>query len=927
MVRVIFVGVTLLVLPVTSFAQVGETRWINPSGGLFDSAVNWDAGIPGPDTDALFELDAFYDVELEEDASVRSFQQSNGQIIWFGGKTLSIANESGVRAGELTLRGAGTSLSYLNSFRGADSGNAIVNVEANTILSSNSASLGSSGFTGRANVDGLGALWENETEWNIGESGGLGILNLANGGRVNSAKLNLGFGEDSQGFVNVDGTLSALTTIDELSIGHGGRGEIRISNGGRMSTQSVSLGAAAGSFGSVTVTGQDSQWNAAGDGISLAENGTGAITILEGGRARLTRLSVAKGSTGRAFLAVEDSGSRLEASVLEVGQGGSVFISDGATMRTFGINNRIGIDDTVNDPNRFARVTVSGIGSRLDMPNVNIALDGNARLIIEEGAFVSGGAIIGGSAKGLVTVQSGATWDMGQTSPLIGWGNEGDAEVSVLNGTLRSLGGSIALNFGSTGIVRISGSNGSWVTTQQLSIGSRGAGTVEVSSGGLLRNRSAQLGSTDHGTATVRVDGFRSRWELESQLDIGRFGDSTVEISDSGYVRVGFDGFEGLTTIGSEGAVVIDDGHFDFGTINTESLARIRGESGILEGDILLDGYNSITALDSLKIANLDMSLVRVGNHGVIHGDGTTSLGLSNSSSGEVRTRAGEWTRFEGFNNANRGEINNFGGLIEFENDLTNLADGFIGGRGQFIANEGFTNEGVMAFSSGVTDILGDLTNVGDSQIVTSGFATTTFFDDVVHNGAEIRTAEGSATVFLGGYSGAGSFTGSGDVFFEGDLRPGNSPDVVRFAGDVFLGSGAHTLIELTGLDLGEFDKLEVDGDLHLDGELSVELLDGFELGFDQEFLIAEVNGERFGQFDNLAEGEFVGSFGAHSLFISYLRGDGNDVALFTSVPEPSSHVLLLLVGLAVTRRRTLRKLSPRKGQASIDEGERKIAE
>src|SRR4029450_1247268 len=96
------------------------------------------------------------------------------------------------------------------------------------------------------------------------------------------------------------------------------------------------------------------------------------------------------------------------------------------------------------------------------------------------------------------------------------------------------------------------------------------------------------------------------------------------------------------------------------------------------------------------------------------------------------------------------------------------------------------------ALSGGNSDIRGDVTNSAGARIVTSGAGViTTFYDDVVHNGLEIFTGANSSTVFFGAQSGAGPFTGTGTVYFIGDLRPGNSPASVIYEGDVSLGGGS----------------------------------------------------------------------------------------------------------------------------------------
>lgn len=214
-------------------------------------------------------------------------------------------------------------------------------------------------------------------------------------------------------------------------------------------------------------------------------------------------------------------------------------------------------------------------------------------------------------------------------------------------------------------------------------------------------------------------------------------------------------------------------------------------------------------------------------NTGRIQGDGTLSNALTNSANGSIRVDVGKTLFFTGAFAANAGEMNLQGGTLDFAGAVTNSATGFIAGRGALYTG-GLTNNGQMAFSGGAADIHGDVTLTAGSRVVTSGGgATTTFFDDMTHNGAEIFTGAGASSVFFGALSGAGPFTGTGAVYSIGDLRPGNSPATVSFGGSLVLGSSTMLTMELGGATPGtQYDRLVIAGSASLAGTLAVSLID-----------------------------------------------------------------------------------------------------
>jgi hypothetical protein len=145
-----------------------------------------------------------------------------------------------------------------------------------------------------------------------------------------------------------------------------------------------------------------------------------------------------------------------------------------------------------------------------------------------------------------------------------------------------------------------------------------------------------------------------------------------------------------------------------------------------------------------------------------------------------VRVSAGQRISFSNagsLNNTNGGQINLFGGTIEFNELLSNVSGGRITGRGTIIAHGGIAmNAGaVMTLSGGTSDVLGNVTNNSAGKVIVTGGSTSTFFDAVTNNsGSEFRVSTASTAVFLGSVTGLGQFTGPGTKDFEGPTSFGS---------------------------------------------------------------------------------------------------------------------------------------------------------
>ena len=353
---------------------------------------------------------------------------------------------------------------------------------------------------------------------------------------------------------------------------------------------------------------------------------------------------------------------------------------------------------------------------------------------------------------------------------------------------------------------------------------------------------------------------------------------------------------------------------------------------------------------------------------GVLGGSGQIAGPLTNNNGGDVRVTAGQQLLFSSTSShTNAGLIEAIGAptavaQIEFAGPLTNVAStGLIvtQGTANLRFDAGLTNNGSVAAAFGQANVFGDITNNATGKITISSQANALFLGDMVQNGA-LTISPGSTAVFFGSFSGSGGFTGGGTAVMQGDLRPGNSPALVNFGGNLTLGATATYHMELGGTTIGmQYDSVAVSGAATVGGNLSVELINGFHPSLGQQFTaltfgsesgdFAMYNGLNIGghltlhhafvgssllltarptvdgdiNTDGVVNGLDISSVASHWLQTG-IQGDANgdgvvnglDIALIAShwlqtgsgggggsgaaVPEPSTVVLAALGGLAL---------------------------
>jgi T5SS/PEP-CTERM-associated repeat protein len=737
--------------------------------------------------------------------------------------------------GTVTVNGSFAKWTQAGAFTIADAGDGGLTIQSTgSVSTAGPVTIGNAATgVGAAIVTGTDSSWEMGSTLNVGNNG-FGNVAVTSGGRMSTNGLtNIANGSTGEGNVIVTGAGSRWTT-GAINVGNNGTGVLTIAGGGLTNTTgNVTLASAATSSGRATVTGIGSAWNIAGS-LTVANLGTGNLTVETGGTLSATGALVLNDPAGAANGTFNFQGGTVSANSFLRSATSLFNWTDGTLLVNSGTFSNGGANLTINgaDADDLPALRLSS-GAQSTLANLpNLTIGGNRQ----------GAAIVSGGSSIHTTTASIGSQDGGSGTLLVeGVGSVFSTSGGLgVGGTSLAAGGIGTLTIGAAGTVTAGGTlqlwNGGTIninggTLSFSNIVPNGgrmnfvAGVVQVSSNFAANaaNLNAILGASRVLGPGRRIDVPGNTLNLQADLTVdgGSVTGGVLSIGSSVITRVGLGGsmaFTGGITNPAGARMFVTDGSVSAGSTYTNA------------GELNLAGSTATVSAASLF------------NAGLITGTGRINNVVTNNAAGQIRVASGQRLEILGGANANLndGLIDISGGTIEFGRTIVNgtvsPSTGMIAARNATLRfQSGLLNSGALTFTDGVSDVFGDVTNQNNlttpGRIVVTGGAQANFFDDIVNNGTIQVSAAGnlqSTAVFLGSLSGNG-VGGDGHVFIEGDARPGFSPGLMEFGGDVSFGPLAALEIELAGTVLGtQYDRVTVASTASLGGTLDVSLLGGF---------------------------------------------------------------------------------------------------
>jgi T5SS/PEP-CTERM-associated repeat protein len=414
-----------------------------------------------------------------------------------------------------------------------------------------------------------------------------------------------------------------------------------------------------------------------------------------------------------------------------------------------------------------ARLNLSGLlllgGDDNERGTLNITNGGDGTMNTAFVGFAAG-------SKGIANINgAGSTL----TAPFVYVGNAGDGTMNVTAGGLVTswaqsvVGGGI----GSTGRVVVDGPGSTWNNTGSLlAVGSGGAGSVTVQSGGLITGVAPKIGSGTGSVGNAFVTGPGSRWTGTGTTRVGEFGSGSLTVSNGG--SASFDmsvgdqpGSSGVVTvtglgsrltssspvIGREGAGTLS---VTGGGVVTAILGASIGQNLSGRGNVFVDGAGSeliVANVSDLYVGEHADGSLTISNGGFVSADSVEVPYRINSDGHGFAAVRGANSRLVTVGSLTVGGTTHGGsGSMSIENagHVTVGTDLIVGNGGTISMNAGqltagpFTNNGGFSQTGG-TSIVGPVS--GASTISLAGGAS--FTADRIRQNTLILAGNSTATI------------------------------------------------------------------------------------------------------------------------------------------------------------------------------------
>jgi outer membrane autotransporter protein len=370
------------------------------------------------------------------------------------------------------------------------------------------------------------SIWNSVGSIGIGNNpGATGTLNVLNGSKVNvTGTAGSGFfvgnvGSTSRGTVLIDGAGSAVNSVVNAYVGaQDGTGTVTIQNGGLLHADGL---IDAGAFnttatGTITVTGAGSAMTAGTD-INVGMAGHGTLNVLNQATVDAGGIfTVGNLTAGVGDVLVDGAGSKVTSARLVVGGAGTgtMVIQNGGVLTT--TNAAPAAGDIADQPGGTGSVTVTGAGSAWNSAgSVGIGQQGNGTLNILNGGKVTAAAGVPASPTAIANVGSGSVGrvlvDGAGSSFTIGGdfevANQGTGNLTVSNGGAVSATQNSFIGFSATGVgtATVTGAGSAWTTSSTLAVGVGGRGTLTIADNGQVSAAATTIAQNAGSTGTLNI--------------------------------------------------------------------------------------------------------------------------------------------------------------------------------------------------------------------------------------------------------------------------------------------------------------------------------------------------------------------------------------------------------------------------------------